>query len=173
MILGIDISSSITGYTILDNNGKIVISECIRLEKYKCFFEKVVKCKQILEKINEKYEIDAIFIEEHLLSFKMGFSSASTISTLSKFNGVLSWICYEMFKTQPQYFSAATARKACGIKVPKGEKAKEFVFKTVLDTVPDFTVEWTAKGNPAPGTYDRCDSYIIAKAGFLQCGKKK
>lgn len=173
MILGIDISSSITGYTILDDEGKIIISECIRLEKCKDFFEKANKAKQAFIEINKKYKIDNIFIEEPLLSFKAGFSSASTISTLSRFNGVLSWMCYELFKKEPEYFSAATARKACGIKVPKGEKAKEFVFKTVLDTVPEFIVEWTAKGNPTPGTYDRCDSYIIAKAGFLKCCKKK
>lgn len=173
MILGIDISSSITGYTILDEDGKIVLSECVRLEKCKDFFEKANKVKQTFQKLKTQHKIEKIFIEEPLLSFKAGFSSASTISTLSRFNGVLSWICYEMFNMEPEYFSAATARKACGIKVPKGEKAKEFVFKTVLDTVPEFIVEWTAKGNPTPGTYDRCDSYIIAKAGFLKCCKKK
>lgn len=171
MILGIDISSSITGYTILDGEGKIIISDCIRLEKYKDFFEKAKKCKQVFEEVKNKYQIKKIFIEEPLLSFKMGFSSASTISTLSRFNGVLSWICFETFKMEPEYFSAATARKACGIKVPKGEKAKEFVFKSILDTTPEFVVEWTAKGNPTPGTYDRCDSYVIAKAGFLKCCK--
>ena len=173
MILGIDISSSITGYTILDEDGKIVLSECVRLEKCKDFFDKANKVKQTFEKLKKQYKIEKIFIEEPLLSFKAGFSSASTISTLSRFNGVLSWICYEMFNMEPEYFSAATARKACGIKVPKGEKAKEFVFKTVLDTVPEFIVEWTAKGNPTPGTYDRCDSYIIAKAGFEKCCRKK
>jgi Holliday junction resolvasome RuvABC endonuclease subunit len=98
MILGIDISSSITGYTILDGEGKIIVSNCIRLEKYKDFFEKAKKCKEVFEEIKNKYQIKKIFIEEPLLSFKMGFSSASTISTLSRFNGVLSWICFETFK---------------------------------------------------------------------------
>ena len=172
MILGIDISSSITGYTVLDDDGKIVVNECIRLEKYKDFFEKASKCKEAFEKLKNKHNITNVFIEEPLLSFKMGFSSASTISTLSRFNGVLSWICRETFQVTPEYFSAATARKTCGIKVPKGEKAKEFVFKQVLDTTPEFKVEWTAKGNPTPGTYDRSDSYIIAKAGFLKCSQK-
>lgn len=172
MILGIDISSSITGYTILDDNGKIVVNECIRLEKYKDFFDKAKKVKEVFLGIKKKYKIDKVFIEEPLLSFKMGFSSASTISTLSRFNGVLSWMCFEIFEITPEYFSAATARKACGVKVPKGEKAKEFVFKFVLDTTPEFKVEWTAKGNPTPGTYDRSDSYIIAKAGFLKCSPK-
>jgi Holliday junction resolvasome RuvABC endonuclease subunit len=172
MILGIDISSSITGYTILDEQGKIVVNECIRLEKYKDFFDKAKKVKEVFMNIKKKYKIDNVFIEEPLLSFKMGFSSAATISTLSRFNGVLSWMCYEIFELTPEYFSAATARKACGVKVPKGQKAKEFVFKFVLDTTPEFKVEWTAKGNPTPGTYDRSDSYIIAKAGFLKCSPK-
>jgi Holliday junction resolvasome RuvABC endonuclease subunit len=105
MILGIDISSSITGYTILDGEGKIIVSNCIRLEKYKDFFEKAKKCKEVFEEIKNKYQIKKIFIEEPLLSFKMGFSSASTISTLSRFNGVLSWICFETFKMEPEYFS--------------------------------------------------------------------
>ena len=172
MILGIDISSSITGYTVLDENGKIVVCDCIRLESCKDFFSKAVKAKQAIEKIKKQYNITKVFIEEPLLSFKMGFSSASTITTLSRFNGVLSWICYETFEFQPEYFSAATARKACGIKVPKGEKAKEVVFKFVLDTTPEFVVQWTPKGNPTSGTYDRCDSFIIAKAGFLKCFTK-
>ena len=172
MILGIDISSSITGYTVLDDSGKIIENECIRLEKYKDFFEKAGAAKKVFEVLKTKYDIKNVFIEEPLLSFKVGFSSASTISTLSRFNGVLSWICRETFKTTPEYFSAATARKACGVKVPKGEKAKEFVFKFVLDTTPEFKVEWTVKGNPTPGTYDRSDSYIIAKAGFLKCSPK-
>jgi hypothetical protein len=54
----------------------------------------------------------------------------------------------------------------CGIKVPRGNKAKAVVLQHVIDTEPSFVFEETKHGNPKPDTYDRADSLIIAKAGF-------
>lgn len=173
MILGLDISTSIIGYTILDKENNILECESIRLEKFKDFFIKAKNVKNKFESISKKFDISAIYIEESLQAFKPGFSSASTIQSLAKFNGVVSWICSEIFDVIPEYISAATARKFCGIKVPKGEKAKLFVFDFILDSVPDFRVEFTAKGNPVPGSYDRADSYVIAKAGNVLCHMNK
>ena len=45
-------------------------------------------------------------------------------------------------------------------------KAKEVVLNFVLDNEDNFVVEYTKQGNPKPGSYDRADSYIIAKAGW-------
>ena len=68
---------------------------------------------------------------------------------------------------EPEYLAATSARKTCGIKVPRGTKAKQVVLKYVLDNVPEVVVEYTKHGNPTPGSYDRADSYIIAKAGWI------
>ena len=86
--------------------------------------------------------------------------------TLAKFNGIISYICERDFKITPEYVGATTARKTCGIKVPKGQKAKEVVLNFVLDNEGAFDIEYTKHGNPRPGTYDKADSYIIAKAGW-------
>jgi hypothetical protein len=40
MILGIDVSTSITGFAIVDNDGKIILSEACDLRKNKDFFVK-------------------------------------------------------------------------------------------------------------------------------------
>jgi hypothetical protein len=40
------------------------------------------------------------------------------------------------------------------------------VLQYVLDNEPNFVVEYTKHGNPKPGSYDRADSLIIAKAGY-------
>jgi Holliday junction resolvasome RuvABC endonuclease subunit len=173
MILGLDISTSILGYTIVDEEGKTIECECIRLERFKDFFIKAKNVKNKFISLAKTYDIKHVYIEESLQAFKPGFSSASTIQSLSKFNGVVSWICFEIFDMVPEYISAATARKFCGIKVPKGEKAKPFVFNFVVDTVPDFKVEFTAKGNPVPGSFDKADSYIVAKAGSILCRMNK
>ena len=43
---------------------------------------------------------------------------------------------------------------------------KEQVVNFLLDNEPKFMIEYTKHGNPKPGSYDRADSYIIAKAGW-------
>jgi hypothetical protein len=82
-------------------------------------------------------------------------------------NGVVSWLCYNIFDREPQYLAATSARKSCGIKVPRGQKAKAVVLNFLLDTELAFEVEYTRHGNPKPGYYDRADSLIIARAGWL------
>ena len=49
----------------------------------------------------------------------------------------------------------------------KGTKAKQVVIKHIVDNVPSVLIEYTKHGNPKPDTYDRADSLIIAKAGFV------
>lgn len=168
MILGIDISTSITAFTIIDLDGKIVLCEALRLEKLKSIFVKSSNVKKYIEKINKEYDIKAIYIEEPLMSFSSGMSSAKTITTLMRFNGIVSWICADIIGIDPQFISAATARKLYGVKLEKGKKAKQVVFESVLDREKDFTVELTAHGNPIPGSMDRSDSLVIARAGHSQ-----
>ena len=130
----------------------------------------VIKSK--LEDIRQDYPIDEIFIEESLQSFRSGFSSAKTLSTLSKINGIISYIVWELWNREPEYVASTSARKLCGIKVPRGQKAKQVVLNYLLDTDPDFAVEYTPKGNPKPASYDRADSLIIARAGLEICRQR-
>ena len=172
MIMGLDISTSITGVTVLNSNGGVVLCDVLDLRKNKNFFQKVEKAKVLLEEIKKNQAIEEIFIEQSLQSFRSGFSSAQTLSTLSRFNGTLSWICYELFNVVPEFVGASTARRLCGIKVPKGRKAKEVVLEKILDIDPNFVIEYTKYGNPKPGTYDKADSLVIAKAGYEICKEK-
>ena len=135
MILGLDISTSITGYTILDNKGNIVVCEHIDLRKEKNFFQKAALVEGILNAIRSQYFIEHVYIEQSLQSFRSGFSSAQTLSLLSKINGIISWICYNIFGSEPKYLAATSARKLCGIKVPKGQKAKAIALQFVVDNV--------------------------------------
>ena len=168
MILGLDISTSITGYTILDYEGQILACDHIDLRKEKNFFKKIRIINGRLEDISERYEIEQVYIEQSLQSFRSGFSSAQTLSLLSKINGIVSWLCYNMFGKDPNYLAATSARKACGIKIPKGQKAKAVTLQFVVDSVPGFDVQYTKHGNPKAGYNDRSDSYVIAKAGWIR-----
>jgi Holliday junction resolvasome RuvABC endonuclease subunit len=173
MILGLDISTSITGVTILDKNGNVLLNEAINLtsKNIETFLQKAKIVKDRLNQLKALYNIEKIYIEQSLSAFRPGLSSAQVILTLGKFNGIISWICYELFGIEPEYLGASSARKSLGIKVERGENAKEVVLAHLLKILPSFTVEYTLKGNPKSGTYDRADSYVIAYAGFLQQNK--
>ena len=168
MILGLDISTSITGITIVNNSGVVLLNESVDTRKYKSFFLKAEKLKSCLTSIKKEYNIKEIYIEQSLQSFRSGFSSAKTLSTLSRFNGVVSWMCYSLWSVEPEYLAATSARKLCGIKVPKGQKAKPVVLQFVLDNEPTFVLEYTRNGNPKPDAYDKADSWVIAKAGYYK-----
>ena len=171
MILGLDVSTSITGATLLDKNGNVIQNFAIDTRKYKNFFDKAEQVELALRQM--KKVPTHIFIEQSLQSFRSGFSSAKTLSTLSRFNGVVSWICYKTFDVEPEYIAATSARKSVGIKVPKGAKAKQCVVQYVVDNVPDVLIEYTKHGNPKPQCFDKADSWVIAKAGWLICQNKE
>jgi len=139
--------------------------------KFPTFYEKAKFIKENILTIKKKYGITNIFIEQSLHSFRSGFSSAQTLSTLSRFNGVVSWFCFEVFKIQPEMIAATSARKQAGVGIKRGDNAKEKVLQFVIDNFPQIEIQYTKHGNPKPGTYDLCDSIIIALAGDKVVGE--
>jgi hypothetical protein len=175
MILGLDISTSITGATVLDESGNIIVCKAWDTRNknhYKDLFDKAEHIRLEFLKIGCYHKIKQIYIEQSLQSFRSGFSSAQTLSTLSRFNGIVSWLCYKNFGIKPEYVAASTARRLCGIHIPKGQKAKKVVLDYILDNEDSFEVQYTKYGNPKPDSFDRADSIVIAKAGYCLCNRK-
>jgi len=173
MILGLDISTSITGATVLDGDGKVVYNDAWDTRKFKDIFEKANFVHEKIKALVEEKSIEHVFIEQSLQSFRSGFSSAKTLSTLSRFNGIVSWMVFEILNIKPEFIPATSARKSCGIKVLRGENAKEKVVHFLLDNEPEFVVEYTKFGNFKPGIYDKADSIVIARAGKICLEKVK
>ena len=180
MILGIDVSTSITGFAVVAED-ELVFYDSVDLRKKKGAFEKALLVKEKLMDLFEMYQcynnedpgwgdseypINHIYIEQPFTFFNSGGSSAKTMATLQKFNGIVSWIVYELFELEPQYVTAMEARKLCGIKVPRGQKAKKVVLEHLLETEGAFKIEHTSHGNPKPESYDRADAIVVAKAGY-------
>ena len=169
MFLGLDISTSITGATVLDDVGKVLYCEAWDMRNKNRFPSLFVKASFIKERLLDlsiKFHIKHIFIEQSLQAFRPGFSSAKILLTLAKFNGIVSYICQSDMGIEPEYIGASTARKLNEIKISRGEKAKQVVLQYVLDNEPNFVIEYTKQENPKPGSYDRADSLIIARAGY-------
>ena len=173
MIFGLDVSTSIVGFTSMDEDGNVILKEAWDLRKLKSIYEKADFVRNKLKDIEvvPKYPTH-VYIEQSLQSFRSGFSSAATLSLLSRFNGIVSWLCYRELGIEPEFISATSARKQCGIKIPRGSKAKQVVIKYVIDNVPSVVITYTKHGNPKPGCYDKADSWVIARAGYL-CQKEK
>jgi Holliday junction resolvasome RuvABC endonuclease subunit len=90
MILGLDISTSITGATVLDKSGNMLYNESWdtrNKNKFPTLYQKANFVKNNLTEIKHQFNIEKIVIEQSLQSFRSGFSSAKTLSTLSRFNG--------------------------------------------------------------------------------------
>ena len=96
--------------------------------------------------------------------FRRGGSTAKTMSILQRFNGIVSWLCFKEVGIDPQYISPISARSKCGIKVPRGKKAKEVVMEHFLDSG-EFPIVYTRYGNVQKYCYDIADAVVVAKAG--------
>ena len=174
MLLGLDISTSITGATVLDNDGVVVSCEAWDTRNKKHFptlYSKARFIKSKLWEMDDLFGIDKVFIEQPFMFFNSGGSTAKTMSILQRFNGMISWICFDIYDCEPQHISAGEARKVTGVKVKRGENTKKKVLQYLLDNEPSFTVSYTKHGNPKPESYDKADSMKIAKAG-QECIKK-
>ena len=98
--------------------------------------------------------------------FGSGGSTAKTMATLQRFNGMVSWICYDAYKITPEYFTAQQARKLNEINISRGSNTKKEILNWVMERYTDFKVEYTPKGNPKPKYFDIADAIVVANAGI-------
>ena len=176
-LLGLDISTSCTGWCILDNSK--ISTGFIDISKEKSTFKKASIVRNKLVEINLFNDIENIFIEENLQSFRSGFSSANTLSKLARFNGIVSYICFSEFLIEPSFLNVNTARKSLGIKIIKekicGLSTKDQILKWAINDTSNSNNMWpekTLKSGPRKGMvihdprcYDMADAYVIAKFG--------
>jgi|TARA_Y100000310_G_scaffold233177_1_gene236028 Holliday junction resolvasome RuvABC endonuclease subunit len=174
MILGLDVSTTCVGLCVLDSKGNMLLLDHIILSKIKTGLrDKAFAVKEKLENINDQFDIKHIFIEECLLRYRMGASSIHTLMTLAKFNGIISYVASEIFDIIPSHILAPHARKVCGLKVTKEEKKEKGIKQIVLNHVKDelgddLDMFYTRTNKPKPYMFDRADSWIIAKCGYLE-----
>ena len=171
MILGLDISTSIVGIAVINPETKeLVVSEHIDLTKIDSVFSKAELVGSELWQIGNNHDIKNLFVETALMRFIPGRSRADTIVKLAKFNGIVSWMCYDTFGLQPTYLNVNTARSLYGLSFPrgtKGPKRKKMVVEAVIEKEKTaFKYEMARGGkNYKKGTDDRADAIVIARAG--------
>ena len=190
--MGLDISTSYTGISILADNGTdrptIHLLDHIDYKKCKTFWDKVDLSKKYFDDMNNMSDKitktipvpDIVYIEDPAKKFSVGASSANTIVTLAKFNGLLSYFAYKWYG-EPRYLAPQTCRRLCGLKMlpkkkdPNQRTHKQQTFDTIMAN--DLShITWPTKrrsANLVDYAFDVVDSYVIAKAGIADINVQK
>ena len=166
--LGLDISTSKIGFSIIDDNRSLI--EC-GVWKYKPdtpLEEKTQLFTEELKSLRSKYEIKKTFVEQPFIAFSGGRTTAVTMAKLQRFNGMCCYGIFCVFGSCPELLSANETRKAVGIKRKRGEDTKKKIIEWVKNEYPkDFNYDLTRHGNPKPGTDDKADAVVVALAGII------
>jgi len=167
MILGLDVSTSRIGWAIINDKQELVDSDFFKTKAKTPLEERATALKEnVLAPIMAIHNITEIRIEEPFSMFSGGKTTAKTMSSLQRFNGMVSLTAHQLLGKPPTLVGATTARSRCGIKVPRGTKAKTVVLEWVDNKFDNFIMEHTRHGNPKPGLDDEADAIIVALSHF-------
>lgn len=122
------------------------------------------------------------FIEDRLGSFAAGRTMLQVLMKLAAFNMVVSYIIQKASTdlvaknvggggVRIEHIHPSTVKSIMrkeGLVVPKGGDKKVLTLDFVSRRWPGFTVDRNRKGNPQPWCFDRADSLIVARAGYLR-----
>lgn len=183
-IMGLDISTAVTGVSLLALDGSLL--ELMHVDTRKC--EDLWSTADLINieflKLSAKYEVKHLYVEEDLQRFRKGFSSANTLSTLSKINGIVTYAARNAFKIEPVYIQSSAARKLCGVKIVKAKTdaerkdplwVKQQVFEHMRLTCPDISIrQWpmtkpsivNPSGHMRHECFDEVDAYVISRAAW-------
>jgi len=181
--LGLDISTSCTGYAIseVDSRGstlKVVLGS-IKLDHIDGLTSKANHVKSVLEDLKKSYTFCAVYVEENMQAFRPGASSAQTLVKLAKFNGIVCYIASQIFGVEPSGVNVNQARKTLGIQLQRekvcGVPTKEQIFKWASSQPLLTDFKWPTKkisSGPRKGSevietssYDMADAFVVVLSG--------
>lgn len=188
MQFGWDISTSVVGVAILDDDGKWVKSSYFEFAKMakgaKTLHEKMFACENWIYDLLSNYPIGYHhhFFEDRLANFSFGKTMMQTLMMLAAFNALFSYRVMQIHDglfadklgehgVKSTYLHPSTVKaimKKDGLIIPKGADKKLLTLHFARRNVPDFPVEYTRTGSPKPFCYDMADGYIVARAGHLR-----
>ncbi len=175
MILALDISTTCIGYSVFDENGKLMELNCVKFNSSTSKFERLEEFKKTTEYL-KKFSIKYIAIEEPLKKFAGKFSSADTIALLNFFNGMISSYLYIEYGIEPFYFNVNNARSLAfpGLKIEReGNSMKHAIWNKVMSLEPLINWRYGPKSRKLlDENYDMSDSYVIGLAMLITLDKQ-
>ena len=112
---------------------RLIGADSIIISHIKDSYTKAQMVRNQFRALLDMYEVDVIAVEENLQAFRRGMSSARTLSTLARFNGIVCFIAQDVFETDVHLLNVISARKSVGLKIDRKNKTH---------TVKDQVLEW-------------------------------
>jgi Holliday junction resolvasome RuvABC endonuclease subunit len=169
VVLGLDISTNSTGYAIIDESLELIKYGFIDTSKEDNWLMKASKFLDEIETIVEGQKIDHVAIEELLSKFSGGKSSAKTIISLARFNGLATFFIYQLTEKLPEHINVLRCRSLADCKVPRGINSKDFVLDKVISWYPSIVMpRMKRKDDIAKNAYDIADAVVVARARLKQ-----
>lgn len=170
--MGIDISTSTIGWSILDcdliGKPQLIQSNFYKPLKKGNLFEKLDQTRKNIKAIVEKYQPDYIAIED-LIKFMKGRSSATTIINLSVFNRMIGLLAYDFLGRPPELCNVMSVRHAIrrvlgNKKIPAKEELPMYI-SDILEI--EYPWVYDKKGKIKIESYDVSDAICVAYYCFL------
>ena len=183
-VLGLDVSTSNVGICLMDSEAsqdvRSLLAMAIPMSKIKGLYAKSCAIQSVLHDINQHHDVDLIVIEESLQAFRSKMSSAKTISTLNRFNGIVSFISRSIFNVPVCLGNVISVRKSVGLTIDKKSdlNTKEQVLCWVKQRAEMQSFNWPTKilkSGPRKGEkidepfcFDIADAFVMSLWGCTQ-----
>jgi len=188
--LGLDLSTTCVGISLFNHEGKLIELKHLKLESGKNipteyrYIDKANLFKDFIislkDNIKEKFngEIVKVFLEEPLERSNNSFTS----NILIKFNGICSYILYQLFGFPVELFSVYDVRKSfCPefvrqkreagemreiFSMPKEIDKKTYIWKKVDKKYKNIEWIYGKKGELKKENFDMSDSIVVGEHGL-------
>jgi len=172
-ILGLDISSSTIGWSIIEyDDEQIVLKEYGHIKPLKS--NKGSLALRASSAYDDVYSFlkennpDMFASEAYANKFPAGRSTARTIIVLSVFNELMSIACLKSLSYEPERYAVMTIRsslsKFAGYKISSKEECFEFIKKYFSN----FSLRSNRNGKIAKECYDEADAIAVALTYILK-----
>lgn len=180
-LLGLDVSTKTIGISLFNNKGQLLelthISPKVKPTPT-TKTEELIKKADLFSKFIDKYSnmnIKHVLIEEPLLRS----NNVNTVSTLLRFNGMVTKICYDKLNITPEYISTYEARKNAFPELmqpnttkkpvlfgayPKDVDKKRVIWELVCKREPQISWLLDKSGSLKKENFDMSDSYTVCLA---------
>lgn len=166
-ILGLDISSTTIGYSVVKSNKtgyKLLKKGYYKPLKDCSLFESLLETKKFILDLVEENKPDDIAIED-ITEFIQGKSTSKTIIKLTTYNRMIGLTIYEKLGIEPTLLNVNTIRSVIKPKGYKGRLSKEDVPEVVAKILnEDFEYIYNKKGAIAVESYDIADAIAVSLA---------
>ncbi len=166
-VLGMDISSSTIGWSLLEVDGdKVFLSKYGHLKppnsKSGSLTFRINSAYSKMKELFDEIKPDIVAIEAYANKFSAGRSSARTIMVLSVFNELSALACLRTLNIEPVKYSVITIRSKISKYYNEDIKSKDDVFDYVSNYFKDFKVVKNRNGGVKKECYDEADATAVA-----------